>query len=129
MFIGTGDLKSFRESIKENKFKIIVGSYNQCGIYKEFYNITEYYINKNCRNFLIGEVPDNIINDFIDYVKAIPKGKKGQQDNKKIWQIKRNEIVNNYNCGILSINAKIDSKNQRRVQGSLDINKLKIRYF
>lgn len=66
------------------------------------------------------------IKEFDSYVKSIPAGKAAQLKNQSVWKEKRNILLEN-NPQINKINAKIDSKDQRRVQtsiGSKDANEM-----
>jgi hypothetical protein len=60
----------------------------------------------------------------VDYVKGIESGKSAQMANRAVWKQRRQEIYDTHGQGLCAIDAKIDSKNQRRVQCSIKIDKL-----
>ena len=62
------------------------------------------------------------IDAFVGYVKSIPKGKEAQQETKVARKVFKEEIEDKQ--ALYTINAKVDSKSQRRVQCSLKISEL-----
>lgn len=75
----------------------------------------QYYVN------LWGGLTVENVSPFVSYVKSIPEGKSAQLANQKLWKQKRQELYDQYTKGIASIDAKIDSKKQRRVQCSINL--------
>ena len=61
------------------------------------------------------------VREFVDYVKSIPAGKEAQLSTKSTRQMLQEGT--RY-CALFKLNPKVDSKNQRRVQCSLHIDKL-----
>ena len=60
---------------------------------------------------------------FVNYVKSIPEGARARDDSK----IVRDSLQESASCdkALYSINPKVDSKKQRRVQCSLKLDELK----
>jgi hypothetical protein len=114
-----GDIRRMRT---HNNYSLIVGVYNQDGNYKKFnkqytFNITD---NDICR--LWGNMELEVIETFVNYVKNIPYGKEGQLSTKEYRNALLNEIYDN--SALMTINAKVDSKKQRRVQCSMKLDEL-----
>lgn len=122
--IGGGDiLRFFDHSLKG--FKLIVGVWKQStSDTKTYHTIYEFDIRKTDFEILWNNISRKEICKFVDYVRNIPSGKKAQQDNRALWKQKRQKIYDTCGKGIVDIAAKIDSKNQRRVQCSIDIDDL-----
>ena len=95
---------------------IILVKYSQD---KNIENIYEINYDQKCHNLLFGNIQKNVICEYVNNVKAIPKNI-NTKDAKKIFDyIKEKEkIQKKYNLKI-QINPKVDSKNQRRVQCSI----------
>ena len=62
------------------------------------------------------------LREFDSYIKSIPAGRAAQQETKIERQVLKN-IVEDSNA-LMSIHPKVDSKKQRRVQCSFNIDKL-----
>jgi hypothetical protein len=71
-----------------------------------------------------GNMTADILEPFVEYVKSIEPGKEAQIANQKIWKEKRKSIYDKVEGCVMKIDAKIDSKNQRRVQCSVTIDAL-----
>lgn len=107
-------------------YTLIVGRYTQVTkTIKEYHIIYEFYIKPEHHSILWGSMQLNTIEEFVNYVKNIPHGKEAQLENKKLWKDKRQHIYENEGSGLMTINAKIDSRSQRRTQASLNIKFLK----
>ena len=123
--VGCGDIVRFQHHCLNSEFKLVVAIWNQVDKNtKVFEAVYEFDINPEVGKMIFGDVPQEVISEFRDYVKSIPNGKQGQLDNKDLWKQKRNVIKENYNTGAIAIDAKIDSKNQRRVQCSVRVQNL-----
>lgn len=122
--IGGGDILRFLNH-SEKGFKLIVGIWKQStSDVKTYHTIYEFDIRKADFKLMWGNIPRKEIENFVDYVRSIPSGKKAQQENRDLWKQKRQKIYDAYDRGIVDIAAKIDSKNQRRVQCSINMNDL-----
>lgn len=123
--IGCGDIIRFYEHVSSKNFKMIVGCWKQISVDKKIYKeIYEFDFTPSKLDVIFGDVPKNELLDFRNYVCSIPSGKEAQMANRRLWKEKRNQILQRYKLGLIKIDAKIDSKNQRRVQCSLKLNDL-----
>jgi hypothetical protein len=123
--IWCGDILRFVNHCYNKDFTIVAGCWNQINSnYKEFYEILEFFITPNLRHIICGNLNIENLKPFVDYVKSIPEGKSSQLKNRSVWKEKRQELYNLYSPNLLKIDAKIDSKNQRRVQCSLQIDEM-----
>ena len=124
--VGCGDIvRMYNHTSGDNatSFTMIVGLYNQTTkTRKEYHTVYEFYITPEHHNILWGGMKLNTIKKFVDYVKNIPHGKKAQIKNQKLWKDKRQQIFDNEGNGLMGIDAKIDSKSQRRTQCGFKIN-------
>jgi hypothetical protein len=116
------DIIRFFDSTKNDKFKMVVGCWKQKDKTTKVYDkVIEIEFTEETHLKLWGRLSRNDLTNFVEYVKSIPYGPVGQSENKKLWKEKRDRI---YDDGIMSINAKIDSKTQRRVQCSFKLQDL-----
>jgi hypothetical protein len=74
----------------------------------------------NYRKFLFGEVSKNDIHELTKLIKSVEYGRRQTPEERKLIQDKKNEL--NLKSGIIKFNPKIDSKKQRRLQCSFNIN-------
>ena len=74
----------------------------------------------NHRKFLFGEVSKNDIHELTKLIKSVEYGRRQTPEERKLIQDKKNEL--NLKSGIIKFNPKIDSKKQRRLQCSFNIN-------
>lgn len=123
--VGCGDILTFMKLCRDTPHKFIVANWKQISeTHKEFHTVYEFNIDPSNYTLIFGDLDDEVISPFVNYVKSIPPGKPAQLANQKLWKLKKSEIQKNYNTGLIDINAKIDSKRQRRVQCSLKIDQL-----
>lgn len=122
--IDSGDIQRIIRHCRDTEFTFIVGAFWQIGDIKRYNCIYEFNINPENYKILWGGITEEAIQPFVDYVKSIPNGPEGQAQHKKLWKQKRQEIYDTYGKGLFRIAAKIDSKNQRRVQCSVKIKEL-----
>jgi len=94
---------------------IIVIKYNQQGDFKIIEESYEINYTKELHIKLFGNLPRKIIDEYITKVKNIPHGK--QPEDK--WWIKEAKKMKTEHKMNITINPKIDSKTQRRVQCSI----------
>ena len=96
---------------------MIIGLYNQVTkTRKEYHTIYEVYIKPEHHSLFWGGMKLDTIDGFVKYIKSIPRGKEAQLENMKLWKEKRQYIYENEGKGLMSIDAKVDSGNQRRTQ-------------
>ena len=108
--------------MSEKEYKLIVGCYNQRGENKIFHTQYEFFITSDDSLKLWGDMTYEQIEQFVNFVKAIPPGKEGQKNTLK----ERNILKKQIQCknSLMKINPKVDSKNQRRVQCSFKLDKM-----
>lgn len=75
---------------------------------------------KKSREYLFGDVSKNDIHELTRMIKSVEHGRRQTPDERKLIQEKKNEL--NRKSGIIKFNPKIDSKTQRRLQCSFNIN-------
>jgi hypothetical protein len=120
--IACGDILRFTEHCLNDSFKITVGAWSQItSDIKQIYAVYEFSMDPIYYGELWGGLTPSNLKDFVDYVKSIPHGKAGQSANKILWKSKRDDLYDEHGKGIARIDAKIDSKSQRRVQCSINI--------
>lgn len=120
--VGCGDILRFFKHCRDGEFTMVVGRWKQAGpSRKVYYEIYEFYLKPENHSVLFAELEEKPLAEFVDYVKSIPYGKEAQLANRKLWKSKRNDLYETYGKGLVSIDAKIDSKTQRRVQCSVKI--------
>tara|TARA_Y100000401_G_scaffold82736_1_gene68116 strand:+ start:60 stop:665 length:606 start_codon:yes stop_codon:yes gene_type:complete len=108
--------------MKHNDYRLIVGCYNQVGDQKIFHTQYEFFIQPNDYLTLWGDMDFQRVELFVNYVKSIPEGAEAR-DNSKIVRDSLQESAS-CNKALYSINPKVDSKKQRRVQCSLKLDEL-----
>jgi|LWDU01.1.fsa_nt_gi hypothetical protein len=121
--IGCGDIIKFTQHVLEDLLDLVVGRFSQYPNFKEVYEIIVFHIKPNDYKKLWGSLDLNGVLEFVDYVKSIPNGLIAQAENSDIWKEKRDVLLEGTNS-ILTINAKIDSNTQRRVQGGFKLENL-----
>lgn len=121
--IGCADIINFSKNVLKNPLDLIVGKYSQFPNYKEVNQIIVFHIKPDDYKKLWGSLDLNKVSEFVSWVKNIPKGPIAQAENLEIWKEKRDDLLEGTDSK-LKIDAKIDSKNQRRVQCSFKLEDL-----
>ena len=106
----------------ETEYDIIIGVWDQVGDRKIFHTEYTFHIKPEHETLLWGRMNYEKLREFDSYIKSIPAGRKAQQETKIERQVLKN-IVEDSNA-LMSIHPKVDSKKQRRVQCSFNIDKL-----
>ena len=108
--------------MQHREHRLIVGCYTQEGKKKVFHTQYEFYIQPSDYKKLWGQMDYQKVEQFVEYVKNIPHGKEAQLSTKS----ERNQLQEQTQCNeaLYSINPKVDSKKQRRVQCSLKLDEL-----
>lgn len=123
--IGCANILRFMDHCRDTEFTMVVGVWQQISpTVKRYTCIYEFDITPAHYNLLWCNVTKDVLEPFVDYVKSVPHGPEGQRDNRKLWKQRRKEIYEAYGQGLCQIDAKIDSKRQRRVQGRFRIKDL-----
>jgi len=118
----TIDCADIQKKMQHKQYNLIVGKYDQVGDSKVFHTEYVFFIQPEHHNLLWGNMRMDDIDAFVNYIKSIPSGKVAQQDSKIARKIFKEEIQDK--TALYTINPKVDSKNQRRVQCSLKITEL-----
>lgn len=121
--IGCADIINFTQHVLEDELDLIVGRFSQYSNFKEVYETIVFHIKPNDYKKLWGSLDLNGVSEFVDYVKSIPNGLIAQAENSDIWKEKRGVLLEGTGS-ILTIDAKIDSKTQRRVQCGFKLDNL-----
>ena len=120
--IGCGDILRFTRHCESEPFKIVSAAWTQINNKTKLFNkVFEFDITPKQYAVLWGGITPDKLEPFVNYVKNIPHGSAGQAANKDLWKQKRDIIYEECGKGIATIDAKIDSKSQRRVQCSIKI--------
>ncbi|MDP7366127.1 MAG: hypothetical protein QGH83_02520 [Candidatus Pacebacteria bacterium] len=120
--VACGDLLRMYTNTKQLDITVIIGKWDRVGsMKKEYRKIYEFYLNPPYSDLLWGGMQFDTLQEFTNYVRTIPYGKKSQLANQKRWKAKRDNIYESEGKGLMSMNAKIDSGVQRRVQCSFKI--------
>lgn len=123
--IGCGDILRFMQHCQDDEFTMVIGAWRQVSsTVKRYDYIYEFDIKPEYYVKLWSKITPDVMRPFVNYVKAIPPGKPAQMANRKLWKEKRQAIYDSHGRGLCAIDAKIDSKNQRRVQCSIKVDEL-----
>jgi hypothetical protein len=123
--IGCGDILRFIRHTRDDEFTMVVGAWRQISpTVKRYDCIYEFDIKPADYSKLWDRITEEVMQPFVDYVKSIEPGKTAQLANRQLWKQQRQAIYDAYGQGLCAIDAKIDSKSQRRVQCSIKIDKL-----
>ena len=103
-------------------YRLIVGCYTQEGDTKVFHTEYEFIITPEDYSTLWGDMEMSQVESFVDFVKHIPAGREAQQQTKPFREQLKEEVSSD--SAIFTINPKVDSKKQRRVQCSVKLDDL-----
>ena len=106
----------------ETEYDIIIGVWDQVGDKKIFHTEYTFHIKPEHETLLWGKMSYEKLREFNDYIKSIPEGRTAQQNTKEERQLLKT-ITEDANAQ-MKIHPKVDSKKQRRVQCSFNIDKL-----
>jgi len=112
-----GDIERFFSYDFSEKQTIVVVKYQQLETTKKIIDIFEINYNEACHKFLWGEIPLDTIKKYVALVKSIPHGNPDSYY-KEIYKNSKKFMEKHFNMNI-SINPKVDSGGQRRVQCSI----------
>jgi hypothetical protein len=123
--IGCGDILRFFKHCRDSEFTMVLGVWKQVNkTQKQYSEIYEIEFNPETFKKVWGNLTVDELEPFVEYVKSIQPGKEAQITNRKVWKEKRKSIYDKVEGCVMKIDAKIDSKNQRRVQCSVSIDDL-----
>ena len=117
--VDCGDILRRRQ---ETKYNLVVAVWEQVGMTKIFHTEYTFYITPSDTLKLWGNMTYERIKEYDDYIKSIPAGKAAQQASKAKREIFKTATEDKN--ALFTINPKVDSKKQRRVQCSLKIKQL-----
>jgi hypothetical protein len=117
--IELADARRFFEN--KDEFRLLICRYQQKGKMKIFTEIHEVLIDKHILDYLKGEMPYESIVDFHEKLKSFPAGKHAEA---RIFAKEHKQVLQNTYSSNIILNPKIDSKSQRRLQCSMNINHL-----
>ena len=106
----------------ETEYDIIIGVWDQVGDRKIFHTEYTFHIKPEHETLLWGRMSYEKLREFNEYIKSIPEGRTAQQETKVERQVLKT-IIEDADAQ-MKIHPKVDSKKQRRVQCSFNIDKL-----
>ena len=102
-------------------YRLLVGFYQQIRNTKKFYEIREFILQPYCRSTLLGKISEKEITHFHEKLKTY---KVGQHEAARTWAKQHKRLLKS-KTGVIQLNPKIDTKNQRRLQCSITLLNLK----
>ena len=109
-----GDILRFYDYDFADENTMIIGQYTQNATQKTITRIIELDYNKKLHEYLFGTATREELVEYVDMVKAVPRGKVSERLRKEILQ-KKKDIEKKHGM-VIQISPKIDSCSQRRVQ-------------
>lgn len=117
--IELADARRFFEN--NDEFRLLICRYEQKSVKKIFSEIHEVFIDKNILDYLKGQIPYEAVVNFHEKLTSFPFGKHVEA---RIFAKEHKEVLQNTYSSNIILNPKIDSKRQRRLQCSMNINHL-----
>jgi len=108
--------------MSHQEYRIIVGCYDQVANQKIFHTQYEFVICPKDYHTLWGDMKYEDVKNYVNKVKTVQKGKEGQQQYQLVAESWKSEVQSDKS--MFTINPKVDSKNQRRVQCSIKLDDL-----
>ena len=109
--------------MRHKEYRFIVGLWEQVTPEEKlFHTQYEFFITEKDYPTLWGNLEYEEVEEFVNFVKAIPAGRDGQKGTLSERNILQEELEKK--GSLFKINPKVDSKKQRRVQCTLPIDKL-----
>ena len=106
----------------ETEYDIIIGVWDQVGDKKIFHTEYTFHIKPEHETLLWGRMSYEKLREFNEYIKSIPEGRTAQQETKVERQVLK--TITEDADAQMKIHPKVDSKKQRRVQCSFNIDRL-----
>ena len=106
----------------ETEYDIIIGVWDQVGDRKIFHTEYTFHIKPEHETLLWGRMSYEKLREFNEYIKSIPEGRTAQQETRVERQVLK--TITEDADAQMKIHPKVDSKKQRRVQCSFNIDKL-----
>jgi hypothetical protein len=123
--IGCGDIDRFTSYDFTKNNTIIICKYNIKNLCINIFEIIEISYTKEMHQYLFGSCPKDILSNYVKSIHDLPHGLIPKKD--RTYLTEKKEIQKKYNMNCI-INPKVDSKTQRRVQCSFNLNKLLIKF-
>ncbi len=120
--VGLGDIIRFYTGDFDSGYSIIIIRYSQKGEKKAIKETIEIAYTKELRDYLFGTAGIDVLQEYVSFVKSIPAGPV-PKPLKDSYKAKKKAIQKGHGMAI-GINPKVDSKSQRRVQCSFNIEKI-----
>ncbi len=120
--VALSDARLFWQSFDVAPYRMLVGKYRQRGNVKLFDAIHEIILRHEYRAALLGGVSELEIEEFHDVLKSFGVGEE-EGYRARAWAKDRKKELGP-NIGLVTLNPKIDSGNQRRLQCSIRLSKL-----
>ncbi len=120
--VGLSDARQFWRSFDSVPYRLPVGSYSQQAGFKVFGAIHEILLRESYRAALLGRMTEAKVEQFHNGLKTFGTGRDGQI-RASAWARERKRELRP-DTGLVTLNPKIDSKNQRRLQCSVRLSKL-----
>ncbi len=115
--IDCGDILRFFNGDFTKKYTIILIRYTQKDNHKCVKEILELTYTSALRDHLFGTATQEVLQQYVDFIKAIPSGPVTEEI-KKEYKAQKCQLQKTHNMAI-NISPKVDSKSQRRVQCSI----------
>lgn len=120
--VALSDARKFWESFNYLPYRIIVGRYKQTEHLKAFFEIHEIILQEIYRDDLLGSILESEICEFHNGLREFKAGPQ-EQSRASSWAQKKKLDLDSRR-GLVTLNPKIDSKNQRRLQCSISLKKI-----
>ncbi len=115
--VALADARMFWRSFGFAPYRIIIGTYSQAGGRKVFSEIHELILREKYRDVMLGSISEDMVKRFHDGLKKFGVGSHEQA---REWaREQKHQLESDF--GLVTLNPKIDSKNQRRLQCSIPL--------
>jgi len=112
-----GDILRFFSYDFDERNTLAIIEYRQIEHIKRIRRIYEIDYNHQCHRYLFGDCTYDELNEYVNYIKSIPPGR--VDETVKLEYKNRARTLERQHNMKITINAKVDSKTQRRVQCSV----------
>ncbi len=120
--VSLSDARQFWQLFEFVPYRILVGTYRQDAQTKVFNRIHEIIMRERYRSVVLGDISESEIRAFHDQIKSFGPGHE-EQARASAWAKKHKRKLQSMG-GLITLNPKIDSKTQRRLQCSISLGKL-----
>lgn len=116
------DARRFWNSLRKVPYRILIGKYSQKDELKEFESIHEIILREYSISDLLGDISESEINNFHERLKTFGPGPSNAKQARNWAHEHKNNL--HKKRGIVKLNPKIDTRNQRRLQCSVSLEDL-----